>query len=212
MGRLTTCSQCKSIFTKNLFTFSDEDNDFCSYDCKTVFENPFSNVDLVVCDAGTLGVNGKAKAVSWAYCFVDSRNNLITSKVDMNWELKTSPQGEVLAIIEALEALPVGWSGKVWSDCLYALKVVFKTDYWDGYIWSDKKLNPKLKKRRDVLWRKYDGFKDFEIELLSGHPNKKELEAKVAKNGRRVSEWNVVCDSLCTDIMEEWKVNTSQKP
>jgi ribonuclease HI len=196
-NRFKVCPTCKGFFTS-------EDKEYCSTKCEDQGRSPYDYVTLVSTDGGLVGQNSKALAATYGYCLVDADDKLIEEGSGCTEDFKTSPQAEVLGMITALEKLPAGWSGKVECDCLYALKVVFKTDYWDGYIWKDKKLDPRLKARRDELMKHLD-FDNIEIELISGHPNNAERKNGVAKNGRRVSEWNVRCDEMATDESDRYK-------
>lgn len=192
MNRFRTCLTCSGFFTAEV-----RDSEFCSQDCED------REIILVSADSGTIGMNGRgATGITWSYCLVGKKNVLLEHKTGFNKELKTSPQGECQALLEGLERLPDGWEGTVESDCLYALKVIFQTDYWDGYVWKDKKLDKGLKERRNKLKERLD-FSKIKLVLLSGHPTTAERAAKVARNGRPVSEWNVKNDEACTDLNEK---------
>lgn len=162
--------------------------------CQDKHEDPLGYVDLIVCDGGLVGTNGKAEAVTYAYRYVDSNDNVIKEVSGVTEDFKTSPQAEALCIILALEGLPEGVKPrKVESDCLFALKVIFRTNYHDGLIWRDKNLDPRLKERRDRL-----DLEGIEIELLKGHPSKADILRGTDIKGRKISLHNVAVDEECT--------------
>jgi len=100
----------------------------------------------------------------------------------------TNNHMEQIAITLALEAMPDGWSGTVYSDSMIALGRVFKG-------WRTKNLPANIIQRSAAAVARLG---KIEAVLLQGHPTKVDLECGFGKKrGFPVSIHNVWCDQEC---------------
>lgn len=109
---------------------------------------------------------------------------------------------EFWAVVEALEFLPFGWSGYVYSDSLITLNRVFGNTAWTM-------LPPDLTKR---CYRALTRMGSITPVLVSGHPTRAELRAGYTLDGKRrpVSYRNVLCDKLCREAGEAYLKQLAQ--
>lgn len=144
------------------------------------------------CDGGVIGHNPSADGGTWAWCGVDSFGNRVIERGGIVEAPASRPvtnnHTEQIAITLALEAMPDGWSGTVFSDSQIALGRVFKG-------WRTANL-PSNIKERSVLALSRMG--KIEIVLLQGHPTKADLQSGIGKKRNLpVSRHNVWCDKEC---------------
>lgn len=98
---------------------------------------------------------------------------------------------ELFAALEALESIPQGWDGTLYTDSLVTLRRITTGSKFNGI--------PEPMIERTLRLRKGRRYK---VVLLCGHPTRKELEAGVGKRGYPVSIHNVTCDKLCRKEMD----------
>lgn len=165
-----------------------------------------SRVVAVYCDGGLVGRNPSDIGGTWAWCGVDKDGNRIVEEsgfVAATATRKvTNNHTEQIAICKALEALPDGWSGTVYTDSNCALKRVFRgaTTY---------NLPRNIKARCAAAVRRLGRI---EAVLLEGHPSKADLERGYGKkHDLPVSEHNVWCDKACTREAEKVKNEKKNK-
>jgi ribonuclease HI len=143
-------------------------------------------------DGGVILKNPSSIGGVWAWCAVDAEGNRVIQRggVVPATEAReiTNNHMEQIAITLALEAMPDGWSGTVYSDSMIALGRVFKG-------WRIKNLPANVAKRSAAAVARLG---KIETVLLQGHPTKADLASGIgAKRGFPVSEHNVWCDKEC---------------
>jgi ribonuclease HI len=161
------------------------------------------------CDGGVISKNPSTLGGTWAWRAVTDHGHVIEER--SGWVAApvkrpiTNNHTEQIAITLALEAMPDGWSGVLYSDSMIALGRVFLG-------WRGNNLPKNIQQRSDAA-RKRLGWID--CILLKGHPNKSMLKAgycyeyshryyfELQENEKRaacvfpVSEHNVWCDEAC---------------
>lgn len=148
----------------------------------------------VFADGGVVKVNPSPHGGTWAYCHVVGGERVVEASglllpSDCGTDVVSNNQSEFFALLVALEAMPDGWSGTVYSDSGVTLQrfadpeAVKMKGIQDGWVQRLKAVRSRL------------GHLTFT--LLGGHPNKKELEAGRRKDGKPVSPHNVWCDREC---------------
>ncbi|MEN3333523.1 MAG: RNase [Blastocatellia bacterium] len=143
-------------------------------------------------DGGCVSRNPSPLGLTWAWCAVDEndrrvieRSGFVPSPGD---RLLTNNHAEQIAIVLALEAMPAGWSGLIYSDSMVALGRVFRG-------WRCTNLPECIIRRTQAAKHRLGTLRH---ELLKGHPTKRELAAGIGRNGRRVSSHNVWVDHACS--------------
>lgn len=144
------------------------------------------------CDGGVVGKNPSEVGGTWAWCGVDASGRRVIERGGFvparPGRPVTNNHTEQIAITLALEAMPAGWTGTVYSDSNVALGRVFKG-------WATNNLPRNISERSAAALRRLG---KVETVLLQGHPTKADLERGVgAKRGYPVSEHNVWCDEEC---------------
>jgi ribonuclease HI len=146
-------------------------------------------------DGGVIGANPSGIGGTWAYCIVtngervNEKSGTITP-YEAGLPAITNNLTEMLALVRGLQALPVSWTGTVYSDSQITLGRVFQGWKWKNIpLW----LHHEYQQARACLvsWDK------IKWALLQGHPTKAELAAGVGSRGYPVSEHNVWCDKAC---------------
>jgi ribonuclease HI len=101
---------------------------------------------------------------------------------------------EFYALLMAIEDLPYGWCGRVFTDSGVTLQRF------------EDPANVKMKGIPDDWVRRLHNVRRhlgrLEFVLLGGHPNRKELESGIRKDGKPVSKWNVWCDETCGQLAD----------
>jgi ribonuclease HI len=160
-------------------------------------------------DGGLIHHNPSPFGGAWAYCLVDRQGNRIQEQSGLvlvcerqcgrppHWERArvTNNETECLALILALEALPRGWSGPVYSDSRNALRAVV---YGQGGHYLPASWYQRAENARHYLGR-------LEAINLSGHPSRDDLARGTTAGGRPVSRHNVWCDVACQRAMMNWE-------
>jgi len=158
----------------------------------------------VYADAGLLTVNPSDIGGAWAYVFVDKSDRVVSEEAAyvLKKTLKVTTVSNVvmeqIAILKAMEALPAGWNGTIYSDCEPALTRVI-SDYqlthgMKRYPAAENNLPPVVSKRSKNAAAKLG---QVEFVLLEGHPSKKALERGIGRKNLPVSKFNVRADELC---------------
>jgi ribonuclease HI len=151
-----------------------------------------SKVVALYCDGGVIGRNPSPVGVTYAWCAVDDDD----ARVQFGSGVIPARAGgtitnnvtEYIAAVKALEAMPDGWNGTLYSDSQVTLGRIF----W-GWQTSGLPANAidRCNKALDRLGRVWPV-------LLQGHPTRADLESGVgAKRGYPVSKHNVFCDQEC---------------
>jgi ribonuclease HI len=149
---------------------------------------------------GGISAGGKAEFGAWAYCLIDAEGKFV------EWDygvLLPACHGlahvecnaaEFYAFLRGLEALPDGWSGKVYSDSQNTLNRFFQG-------WQMNGIPENWKMRMTLLER----LGTLEPILLAGHPTAKQLLQGWRQKGTKrypVSKYNVWCDRQCGQCIQ----------
>lgn len=166
-----------------------------------------SRVVALYADGGVVGKNPSTIGGTWAWCGVDAEGNRVVGRggfVPATVRPVTNNHTEQIAITLALEAMPDGWSGTVYSDSMIALGRVFKG-------WREKNLPRNVSERSAAAVARMGRV---ETVLLQGHPTKADLAAGVGKKrGYPVSIHNVWCDKECGRQADAYRMrNLTAKP
>lgn len=143
-------------------------------------------------DGGVILKNPSTIGGTWAWCAVDADGNRVIERggaiAAKDGYPITNNHMEQIAVTLALEAMPDGWSGKVYSDSMVALGRVFKG-------WRIKNLPLNVAKRSAAAVARLGAI---ETVLLQGHPTKADLASGIGKKRNLpVSIQNVWCDAEC---------------
>ena len=157
-----------------------------------------SKVVAIYTDGGVCGKNPSHIGGTWAWCGADLEGNRI---VEASGAIPapvghpiTNNHTEQIAIALALEAMPDGWSGTVYSDSEVALGRAFKS-------WRIRNLpHNVIERTAEAVAR----LGTIEPVLLQGHPTKADLECGIgARRNLPVSIHNVWCDKACQKAKEK---------
>lgn len=151
-----------------------------------------NKIIALYCDGGVILKNPSPIGGTWAFCAVNTFGERVIENsgvVPATPTRKiTNNHSEQVAIIKALEAMPDGWSGTVYSDSQIALGRVFKN-------WSERNLPRNISMRSKAAVARLGEIRTI---LLQGHPTKADLACGIGKKrGLPVSEFNVWCDQAC---------------
>jgi ribonuclease HI len=143
-------------------------------------------------DGGVILKNPSTIGGTWAWCGVDAQGSRVIERGGVTPATDareiTNNHMEQIAITLALEAMPDGWSGTVYSDSQIALGRVFQG-------WRIKNLPLNVAKRSAAVVARLG---KIETVLLQGHPTKADLACGIgAKRGLPVSAHNVWADKEC---------------
>jgi ribonuclease HI len=163
----------------------------------------FNKIVALYADGGVIKKNPSEIGGTWAWCAVDKDGNRVIEKygaVPAPGRPVSNNHTEQIAITLALEAMPDGWSGTVYSDSQIALGLVFKN-------WKEKNLPKNISDRSKQAVARLG---KIEPVLLQGHPTKADLARGIgAKRGFPVSLHNVWCDKSCGLAAKEFLTNLS---
>jgi ribonuclease HI len=112
---------------------------------------------------------------------------------EVRLERITNNLTELLAAVRALEAMPDGWAGVLYTDSQITL---FRVERRPG---TAKRagmagIPPDLIARRDHV---HNRLGPYQVALLGGHPTREELAAGKRREGMPCSPHNVACDEAC---------------
>jgi ribonuclease HI len=162
-------------------------------------------VDEVVelyADGGVILKNPSNVGGLWAWCGVNAKGERVIEKSGAipagEGRTISNNHTEQIAITLALEAMPDGWSGTVYSDSMIALGRIFKN-------WSERNLPRNVSMRSKAAVARLGEIKTV---LLQGHPTKADLACGIGKKrGLPVSEHNCWCDKACGKAAKEYLEN-----
>lgn len=151
-------------------------------------------------DGGVIGPNPSLLGGTYAFCHVHEGEMIhhgsgIITPEDAKVDRISNNFTECLAVLRALNSVPLDWSGTLYTDSKIAMvRITTGTGFKGLPDWFRLRL---LKRRRN---RKY------KVVLVGGHPTKIELEQGFRKrNGFPVSKWNVWADKECQRLSKEFK-------
>lgn len=165
--------------------------------------------EFLYCDGGVVKSNPSPFAGTWAFVHVrgvtvvHKRSGVIATS-DLG-QPATNNVTELLALIAGLKYLPDDWVGEICSDSAITLGRAFSGFAWKNVPnWMIKEFG--IRRKRLKNWQR------FTYTLLDGHPTKAHLLAGVGKRGHPVSEFNVMCDKMCSHEAEKfWALVQSNK-
>lgn len=157
----------------------------------------------VYCGGGVVKKNPSPIGGTWACVMVGPKNESSDGRGLDNNELSRhsgfiTPQQaglpaisnnytELLAAVEAMERLPDGWEGPLFTDSFVTVcRLTSVAPKMNGI--------PDDLQRR--MWLSRDRLKITAC-LLDGHPTKFHPKRGIGKRGNKVSRWNVLADFLC---------------
>lgn len=166
---------------------------------------PIANVAAVYCDGGVIQVNPSPYGATWACVLVDSAGAVLHEAygvIDDGMPSYTNNLAEFAAVVQALELLPDGWRGTVYSDSAVTLGRFFAGWKMTGIpLWLIQ---------RGAAARKRLDWQHVAHVLLDGHPTRAQLAAGIGKRGSPVSIHNVTCDALCGRVAREWLASKTE--
>ena len=159
-------------------------------------QDNLTEVDSLYTDGGLLGMNKHGG--TWAWVGVKNGYRVFEACgriLNTDSVIITNNHTEQIAICLALEAMPDGWSGTVYSDSKIALGRVFEN-------WATKNLPRSIILRSQTALKRLGTVK---YELLQGHPTESDLKLGIGKKRLYpVSIHNVRCDQLCEYQRKEY--------
>lgn len=157
----------------------------------SLFENlDDSLITHVYTDGGVVGKNPSEFGGTWAFVAVNANDEKVFARSGFHkteGQPTTNNHTELIACIEAMEAMPKGWSGTLVSDSKVTLGRIF-----DG--WRMKNVPIEYELRMRAAKSKLGNINGVHVD---GHATKKHLEEGIGKRGNPVSKWNNVVDELC---------------
>jgi ribonuclease HI len=146
-------------------------------------------------DGGCITKNPSSVGGTWAYLQVDCAGPTILKEESglllagyLGLPKITNNLTELEAAVRALESVPDGWDGTLFTDSFITLcRISRDKTKFNGIPYP-------LVNRVDAV-RKRLG--KFQVVLLGGHPTKAELEKGLRHDNYPVSRFNVRCDELC---------------
>jgi ribonuclease HI len=158
-------------------------------------------IAAVYADGGVIGINPSPHGGTWAYVHVNEEGHVIAKNSGLvmpraSLPLITNNLTEMIALVKALEALPTGWSGHVYSDSQITLGRLFLG-------WKMNGIPPVLVRQGAAALERLD-LPHIQWTLLDGHPTKAQLAMGKGKRGNPVSIHNVACDTECGRLAREF--------
>lgn len=160
-------------------------------------------VVAIFADGGLLGF--KKHGGTWAWCGVDKEGKRVLMYSGVMEEAKvgyvvTNNHSEQMAILQAIEMMPPGWSGNVYSDSFIALGRVF-------HGFRRENLPDEIHQRSMAAVKKLGTIKTGN---LKGHPFEADLRAKKKQRTEGsgflpTSIHNYWCDKKCEEERDHWK-------
>jgi ribonuclease HI len=171
---------------------------------------PEANVVLALfTDGGVIWRNKSPYGGAWAFVGTDGQGLNVIERSGLAivppGKLISNNTTEFMAAVCALETMPDGWNGTLYTDSevtLKRLKHILSRVHFNLNIELPTGL-PRNVFERGIAAARRMGH--INVVLLQGHPTKVELATGIGKSGRVVSIHNVRCDELCTEQQETWK-------
>jgi len=150
------------------------------------------------CDGGVIGPNPSVRGGTWAFVLVDAlttedgchHQSGVVTPAEAGVDEVTNNLTELLAAVQALEAVHDGWKGTLYTDShVTRCRLVNKKPGMNG-------IPPALEAR---MWEQRERLGPLRVVLLDGHPTRAQLASGVGKRGNPCSKWNKKCDDLCRE-------------
>jgi ribonuclease HI len=161
------------------------------------------NVKYLYSDGGVIysgSPGGSTIGGTWAFVATDENDEFLFSK--SGYIKVESPKGttnnhtEFVATVMALEEMDAGWSGTLACDSKITLGRLFEGNQTKNLPAEWVERAQKALNRLGVVTPKH----------LDGHASKAQLEVGIGKHGNPVSKWNNLCDDLCGEAKEPYKM------
>lgn len=162
-------------------------------------------IAILFTDGGVIQENSSPYGGSWAFVGTDDAGERLLEDAGLvivpAGKLISNNTTEFMAATRALEAMPEGWCGKVFTDSENVVKR-FKAMLKYGFRAT---LDGLPRNARERGFAALNHVAEVEWIHCDGHPTKAELAIGLSKKGRVVSIHNVRCDQLCTALQNQWK-------
>jgi hypothetical protein len=155
-------------------------------------------IELFV-DGGCIGRNPSPHGGTWAWAYIvdgklEKKKSGIVTPLQIGLPVVTNNFTELYAALQALDQYP-NFDGTLHTDSQVTLFRLLDGESFKG-IPQHLRLRC-LRLRRGRKWH---------ARLVAGHPTKKELLDGIRqRNGLPASQWNALCDRMCTKRAEEFK-------
>jgi ribonuclease HI len=147
------------------------------------------------CDGGILGRNPSKEGGTWALFLISKDDQTVLCKAsgivrpaELEMVDIENNVTELIAAVEALERLPDGWRGVLFSDSQNTIRRLTGRNPSFGGVPAGLYIRASVQRKR---------FPNLRAVLLDGHPNADQLIAGIGKRGYPVSRWNYLCDQEC---------------
>lgn len=166
-----------------------------------------SSPSKVYADGGVIGPNPSKLGGTWAFVWVADevetrRAAGVLLPADIGLDTVTNNMTEFAALLHAIEPLPDGWAGELFTDSIVTLRR-FRSPRHAKMQGIPEAFTRRLVAAVDRLGR-------FKITLLAGHPTQEDL-SRGSKKGTPVSHWNVLCDHLCGEEAKKFAAGNPRK-
>lgn len=151
----------------------------------------------VFADGSTIAANPSPIGGAFAWCHVERSQRIVEACgiIPAGWlglKAITNNLSELVAAVEAVEALPDGCECVLYSDSRITLHRLNHAEKWNGIPdelrWRAEAVKPRI----------------YRVKLLAGHPTKKQLVNGRGRKGYMVSIHNVWADSRCRELGFEY--------
>lgn len=155
-------------------------------------DRPTNEPMAIYSDGGVIRINPSPEGGTWAWVWVDENGESLREESGFiptgstYGDRISNNVAELEAAVRALESVPRGWDGTLYTDSQITLLRVTTSLSFAGVPEElvQRCLNVRTPRR-------------YEVVLLSGHPTREQLRVGIGKGGRPVSIWNCRCDALC---------------
>ena len=143
----------------------------------------------VFCDGSTINANPSTLGGAFAWCHVVAGERIVEAMgiIPIGWcglSAITNNVAELVAAVEAVEALPSGMPCVLYSDSQVTLR---RFNYGKGWKGVPDPLRWRVEAIRDRVYR---------VRVLAGHPTRKQLVNGRGRKGMLVSVHNYWADRL----------------
>jgi ribonuclease HI len=157
------------------------------------------------CDGGVALKNPSPYCGTWAWLLVEhdkelQRGSGIVEPADVGLPTVSNNLTELLAALRALQGVPEGWEGTLFTDSGVTMYRIAQ---------PDRRTLPKFWYEMLVGLKR---TRKFQVVLVGGHPTKADLKKGFNKDGKPVSKWNVACDKMCRNLAQRFLADEEEEP
>lgn len=166
----------------------------CGHDSAFNVADDASEIHIgeVYCDGGVIGCNPSELGGTWSFvvpgCPIVS--GVVTPR-EAGLPKITNNYTELLAAVQALENMPAGWAGTIYTDSQITLFRIRN---------QKPKFNGIPQDLQQRVWAARKRLGNYQVVLVGGHPTQNDLALGQDSRGLPVSKWNVECDKECTRL------------